>query len=248
MSTSNCSDARPGPATDYGFEANAGPEVQGASSDKPALLRLHRVRIALAGRILLGPLDALIAPGECLTVMGPSGCGKSTLLAFLAGTIDPIFEADGSVCIGPTALDRLLPEHRRIGILFQDDLLFPHLSVGGNLAFALPAAVKGQSARRARIESALADAGLSGFADRDPATLSGGQRARVAVMRTLLAQPRALLLDEPFSKLDTRLRGDFRRFVFDHAKAVGLPMLLVTHDEADAMAAGGEIVRLADLS
>ena len=207
-------------------------------------LHLDAIRIRLGERRLLGPLDAHIEPGECLTVMGPSGCGKSTLLAFLAGTLDPAFVANGRVCLGERDLSGLPPERRCIGILFQDDLLFPHLSVGGNLGFALPAAVKGRAARRQRIEQALADAGLAGFADRDPATLSGGQRARVAVMRTLIAEPAALLLDEPFGKLDALLRDEFRRFVFDHARAIGLPTVLVTHDEADALAAAGPVIRL----
>ncbi len=223
---------------------NAGAAAEGVA------LRLHDVRIAIGSRVLLGPIAAVIEPGRCLTVMGASGCGKSTLLAFVAGTIDPVFDVAGSASIGTRELDGLAPEHRRVGILFQDDLLFPHLSVGANLAFALPASVGGRfthaarASRRARVEQALADAGLAGFADRDPATLSGGQRARVAVMRTLLAEPQALLLDEPFSKLDAQLRDGFRRFVFDHAKAVGLPMLLVTHDEADAQAANGPVTRL----
>ena len=209
-------------------------------------LHLEAVRITLGARALLGPLDAAVAPGECLTVMGPSGCGKSTLLSFLAGTLDAAFAATGRVCIGAVDLTPLPPERRGIGILFQDDLLFPHLSVGGNLAFALPALVRGRAARQQRIAQALADAGLAGFALRDPATLSGGQRARVAVMRTLLAEPRALLLDEPFSRLDAQLRGDFRRFVFEHARAIGLPTVLVTHDDADALAAGGPVIRLAN--
>lgn len=207
-------------------------------------LHLEGIRIAIGPRLLLGPITATIEPGQCLTVMGPSGCGKSTLLAYLAGTIEPVFSAEGRVRIGATALTELPPEARRVGILFQDDLLFPHLSVGGNLAFALPAAVQPRAVRRQRIEQALADAGLQGFADRDPATLSGGQRARAAVMRTLLAEPLVLLLDEPFSKLDAQLRGDFRRFVFDHARDSGLPTVLVTHDEADAQAAGGPVIRL----
>ena len=210
----------------------------------PAALQLEGVGVALGGRVLFGPIDATVAPGKCLTVMGPSGCGKSTLLAFLAGTLDPVFAAQGRVRIGASELTRLPPERRHIGILFQDDLLFPHLSVGANLAFALPASVRPFAARRERIAQALADAGLEGFADRDPATLSGGQRARIAVMRTLSAEPRALLLDEPFSKLDAQLRGDFRRFVFDHAQASGLPTVLVTHDDADAQAAGGPVIRL----
>jgi putative thiamine transport system ATP-binding protein len=210
----------------------------------PAELRLHAVRIALLGRELIAPLDAVVRPGECLTLMGPSGCGKSTLLNYLAGTLDAVFQASGTVMMGEVDLTRLAPQARRLGILFQDDLLFPHLSVGGNLAFALPAEVRPAAHRRERIDAALADAGLEGFAERDPATLSGGQRARVALMRTLLASPRALLLDEPFNKLDAQRRDDFRDFVFRHARDVGLPTLLVTHDEADARAAGGRIVRL----
>jgi putative thiamine transport system ATP-binding protein len=207
-------------------------------------LALHRVTIRLSERTLIGPLDAAVEPGECLTLMGPSGCGKSTLLNFLAGTLDAAFDADGRVTIGQIDLTDVPPERRRIGILFQDDLLFPHLSVGGNLAFALPATVRPQARRRERIEAALGEAGLAGFAERDPATLSGGQRARVALMRTLLAQPRALLLDEPFNKLDAQLRDEFRDFVFRHARDVALPTLMVTHDEADARAAGGRVLDL----
>ncbi len=207
-------------------------------------LHLKAVRIALHGRVLVEPLHASIEPGECLTLMGPSGCGKSTLLNFLAGTLDPVFEASGQVLIGSAAVTALPPERRRFGILFQDDLLFPHLSVGGNLAFALPADVRPRALRRGRIAAALAEADLPGFEDRDPATLSGGQRARVALMRTLLAAPRALLLDEPFNKLDAQLRDDFRDFVFAHARAFGLPTLMVTHDEADARAAGGRILQV----
>jgi putative thiamine transport system ATP-binding protein len=150
------------------------------------------------------------------------------------------------VLIGEVDITRLAPERRRVGILFQDDLLFPHLSVGGNLGFALAAHVRERDERRAHIERALAEAGLSGFADRDPATLSGGQRARVALMRALLSGPRVLLLDEPFNKLDAQLRNDFRRFVFEHAAERGLPVLLVTHDEADAPP-GGRVIRLADI-
>jgi putative thiamine transport system ATP-binding protein len=213
-------------------------------SDSACALRLDGVELALGGRPLLGPLHTAIEPGGCLTVMGPSGCGKSSLLAFVAGTLDSAFSSRGRVWLGADEITALAPESRRLGILFQDDLLFPHLSVGGNLAFALPAHVRPAAERRRRIEQALSDAGLDGFGTRDPATLSGGQRARVALMRTLLAQPRALLLDEPFSKLDAQLREEFRRFVFEHARAGALPTILVTHDEADARAAQGSVIRL----
>lgn len=205
----------------------------------PADLRLSGVCLRLHGRVLVERLDASVAPGQCLTLMGPSGCGKSTLLAYLSGTLAPVFEASGSVCLGGSDITGLAPERRGVGILFQDDLLFPHMSVGANLAFALPAEVRPRAARQAQVDAALAEAGLPGLARRDPATLSGGQRARVALMRTLLARPRVLLLDEPFNKLDSQLRNDFRAFVFDHARERALPVLLVTHDEQDAQAAGG---------
>jgi putative thiamine transport system ATP-binding protein len=211
-----------------------------------AALRLDGVAIALGDRVLVPALDLVVGAGECVTVMGPSGCGKSTLLAFLAGTIDPVFRARGRVRVGDDDLTGLPPERRRLGLQFQDDLLFPHLSVGGNLAFALAPHVRERSERRRRIEQALDEAGLAGFAERDPATLSGGQRARVALMRTLLAEPRALLLDEPFSRLDAALRGEIRAFVFEHARERELPALLVTHDVADAAAAGGRVIRLAE--
>ena len=205
-------------------------------------LRLAQVRLRVGGSDLLTGFDLEVGPGAVTTVMGPSGCGKSSLLSYLCGTLEPVFEASGQVFLDGVAIHELPPERRRVGILFQDDLLFPHLSVGENLAFALPPAVRGRRERRARIEAALREADLAGFAGRDPATLSAGQRARVALMRTLLAEPRALLLDEPFGKLDRALRDRFRRFVFEHARAAGLPTLLVTHDEADAVAAGGAVV------
>lgn len=215
-------------------------------TDGAGALRIECRSLAIGGRTLIDGLDLTVEAGSVVTVMGPSGSGKSTLLSWICGTLDPAFRAEGRVQLGQEDITRLPPEARRVGILFQDDLLFPHLSVGGNLAFGLPAAVRGRAVRRARVEAALADADLAGFADRDPATLSGGQRARVALMRTLLAEPRALLLDEPFNRLDADLRDRFRRFVFAHARA--LPTLLVTHDEADAQAAGGPILRLPALS
>ncbi len=235
------------PPTFLPADAVAPAEPGASGAPAPATtqpLVLDAVTLHLGGRRLMGPLDARIAPGECLSVMGPSGCGKSTLLNYLAGTLPAAFTASGRVWVGGTDLTPLPPERRGAGILFQDDLLFPHLSVGGNLAFALPAAVRPAAERRARIDAALAECGLEGFARRDPATLSGGQRARVALMRTLLAAPRVLLLDEPFSQLDTRLRSDFRQWVFGHARRHGLPMLLVTHDRADAEAAGGRVIEL----
>lgn len=209
-----------------------------------AMLELSGVRIALGPRVLIPTLDLAVEPGEVVTIMGPSGSGKSTLLAWLGGFLDRGFSAEGEARIAGVSLAGLPPERRRLGVLFQDDLLFPHLSVGDNIAFGLREELRGRAARRSAVAQALERADLAGYADRDPATLSGGQRARVALMRTLVAGPRALLLDEPFGKLDARLRGEIRSFVFSHARSERLPTLLVTHDEADAEAAGGRIVTI----
>ena len=206
-------------------------------------LALEQLSIHLAGRRLLA-LDTVIRPGEVLTVMGPSGAGKSTLLAAIIGTLAPAFTLAGRIRIDGDEVTGLPTEARRIGILFQEELLFPHLSVGGNLAFGLSPGLRGRAERRARIEQALADVGLAGYAERDPATLSGGERARVALMRMLLSAPRALLLDEAFAKLDTALRDQVRTLVFDIARRQALPVLQVTHDRADAAAAAGPVLQL----
>ncbi len=209
----------------------------------PAALTFDKVSIRLKGRELVA-IDTSVAPGDVLTIMGPSGSGKSSLLAYVAGFLEPVFEASGEVRLGEINLLALPAAERRVGLLFQDALLFPHMSVGGNLGFALPASIKGRQARREVVEQALEDAGLGGLHDRDPATLSGGQRARVALMRILLARPRALLLDEPFSKLDADLRQQIREFVFSQAISRNLPVVLVTHDRQDAEAAGGRQIIL----
>ena len=213
------------------------------SPGDPSGLWLDHLAIHYHGRLVV-TLDCSIAGGEVVTVMGPSGSGKSTLLAAIVGALPPGFVASGQVRLAGRDLAGLTTAARRIGLLFQDDLLFPHLSVGGNLAFALPPGLRPRATRDAAIAAALAQVGLAGFADRDPATLSGGQRARVALMRTLLAEPQALLLDEPFSRLDAALRDQIRQLVFALARARALPVLLVTHDPGDADAAGGRVVQL----
>ena len=213
------------------------------SKDAARGLELRDIAIRLEGELLVA-LDAKIAPGDALTVMGPSGVGKSTLLAFVAGFLGRDFSAEGRIVLNGRDVTELPPERRGIGLLFQDALLLPHLSVAGNLLLGLRPDVKGRSARRRAAEAALAEVGLETFADRDPATLSGGQAARVALMRTLLARPEALVLDEPFSRLDAALRTQIRELVFSESRRRGLPVLLVTHDPADAAAAGGRIVEL----
>ncbi|MDP2264372.1 MAG: ATP-binding cassette domain-containing protein [Hydrogenophaga sp.] len=190
-----------------------------------------------AQRVLVHGLRFDVAPGQILTLMGASGRGKSSVLGAIAGTLASVAEGsealrfEGSVQLNGHELAHRATAQRGIGLLFQDPLLFAHLSVAENLLFAVP---PGQRAQRlASVQQALSEAGLAGYGERDPATLSGGQRARVALMRALLAQPRALLLDEPFSKLDATLREQFRAFVFGHIRSRGIPAVLVTHDAAD---------------
>jgi putative thiamine transport system ATP-binding protein len=181
--------------------------------------------------VLLRDLTLDIAAGGVHTLMGDSGSGKSSLLAAICGTLDAGLRFAGSVHLNGQCLDLLPTQARRVGILFQDDLLFPHMTVRENLLFATP---KGEApAREALMLQALRDVEMVDFVQANPATLSGGQRARVALARALLAQPQALLLDEPFSRLDAALRQRMRELVFAMVRARGIPALLVTHDVQD---------------
>jgi len=207
-------------------------------------LELQGFSVQRGGVALFAPLDLQVAGGAVAVVMGVSGVGKSTLLDAVGGHLAHGFCCTGRVLVAGRDVSALPAEARRIGVMFQDALLFAHLSLGDNLAFGLAAARLGRTARRAAVEAALTQAGLDGMYLRDPATLSGGQRARAALMRALLAEPRVLLLDEPFSKLDAGLRAEMRRFVFAHVKARGIATLMVTHDPADAVEAGGMVVEL----
>lgn len=197
----------------------------------------------MGGDPLFASLSLVVAPGQVAVVMGPSGIGKSTLLDAIGGHLARGFAVTGRITLNGRDVLAQPAEARRIGVLFQDAMLFPHLSVGDNLAFGLARSVRG-AARRQAVEEALIQAGLAGFAARDPATLSGGQRARAALMRALLAQPEALLLDEPFSRLDAGLRAEIRGFVLEHLRSRRIPGLLVTHDVSDAEAAQGPVVQL----
>jgi putative thiamine transport system ATP-binding protein len=207
------------------------------------MLELDDITLATPQRVLIRALSARVGPGEVLVVMGESGSGKSSLLACLCGTLAPGLVASGRVRLDGRDIDALPTVQRRVGILFQDDLLFPHLTVMENLLFALPAGAAAE--RRARAEAALASAGLAGYGSRLPHTLSGGQRSRVSVLRALLAQPQALLLDEPFSRLDMALRERFRSFVFERLREQRIPAVLVTHDAHD-VPPGAQVIQLDD--
>jgi putative thiamine transport system ATP-binding protein len=200
-------------------------------------LSVHINTLGSAQGTLVRDLRLAVEPGQILTLMGASGSGKSSVLAAIAGTLGSVAEGaqalrfDGQIHLDGTDITHTPTAQRGIGLLFQDALLFAHMTVAENLLFAVPAGPRAQ--RLAAVQQALEEAGLPGYGERDPATLSGGQRARVALMRALLAQPKALLLDEPFSKLDAALRDQVRAFVFDHLRARRIPAVLVTHDAAD---------------
>ena len=208
-------------------------------------LQIKNLQLYRQGELLLS-LDEQIAGGEILTVMGPSGSGKSSLLNWLTGTLPNGFTAIGEVWLNDENVSHLPTHLRHIGVLYQDALLFSHLSVAGNIAFAMPKSNKNSNKkqRREKIEQALAQVGLAGMGDRHPDNLSGGQQARVALLRTLLSAPKAILLDEPFSKLDTQLRVDTRQLVFEQIRTHKLPAIMVTHDYSDAEAANGKIIHL----
>jgi putative thiamine transport system ATP-binding protein len=208
-------------------------------------LVLDHLTIRRDGQAMLS-LDLTVPPGSVVTLMGPSGVGKSTLVAAIAGFLEPPFTLEGHITCDGIDLAGLAPQARRLGVMFQDALLFPHLSVGGNIAYGLPPGGS-RAERKRRVADLLDQAGLPGFADRDPARLSGGERARVALMRLLAAEPRALLLDEPFSRLDPPLRRTIRALTFGLARERGLPTLLVTHDGGDAEDAGGPVIHLQSL-
>ncbi|WP_336665643.1 ATP-binding cassette domain-containing protein [Enterobacter mori] len=191
---------------------------------------------------LFRQVNFCVPRGEIVTLMGPSGSGKSTLFSWMVGALSSDFKAQGELWLDERRCDTLPVETRGLGILFQDALLFDHFSIGQNLMLALPSRIKGE-ARRERVEQALRSAGLANYSASDPATLSGGERARVSLLRALLAEPQALLLDEPFSRLDKALRASFRAWVFDIIRERHIPAVLVTHDEED-IPPGGQLIEI----
>lgn len=199
-------------------------------------LQLKNLLLVLHDKTLIESFSLEIAEGEVVTLMGPSGSGKSSLLSCIAGDLGAPFASTGEIVLNNQTLNSTPPQNRNIGRLFQDDLLFPHMTVAENLLFATPRGPR--SERQAMMKTALTRAELEGFEHRAPHTLSGGQRTRISLMRSLLARPQAMLLDEPFNKLDRDLRGTIRDYTFAHLKSRNVPTLLVTHDLHDAPAKG----------
>jgi iron(III) transport system ATP-binding protein len=201
-----------------------------------ARIELTGLRVRIGDRNLLDDVDLAIAPAEIVALLGPSGSGKTTLLRTLLGFVTP--ESGAVLLDGETASvgGRMLipPEARRLGIVFQDLALWPHLSVYGNLAFALGARGIPRGERRARVAAMLERVGLPGFEHRRPADLSGGEQQRVAIARTLVAEPRAVLLDEPLANLDLVRRREMLAFFRDLLISQQTTALYVTHDPREA--------------
>jgi len=203
-------------------------------------LHLKGVTKSFGPKTVLRPLDFDLASGEYLTLLGPSGCGKTTLLRMIAGLERPTGGEIRIGCLRVNADDGTFvqPEHREIGMVFQSYAVWPHLTVRENIAFPLEVGWRARELsrdeRESRVKEAVKLVRLEGLEERFPSQLSGGQQQRVALARALAQQPRILLLDEPLSNLDTRLRGEMRRELRDLHARLGLTVVHVTHDQREA--------------
>ncbi|MGW5496802.1 ABC transporter ATP-binding protein [Streptomyces olivaceoviridis] len=196
-------------------------------------IRFDSVTVAYDGNVVLDSLDLTVEPGEVMALLGPSGSGKTTALRAVAGFARP---ASGRVYLGGEDVTDLPPYRRGIGMVVQSYALFPHLRVDENVAFGLRARRTPKDEVRRRVVEALELTGMAGYARRHPRELSGGQQQRVAIARALAIRPRVLLLDEPLSALDTRLRSEMlAELARLHRELPEVSMLYVTHDQVEAL-------------
>ena len=222
-------------------------EVLTASSEATTAsggrLTIDGVGVSFGSIDVLSDISLDVDPGEIVALLGPSGCGKTTLLRSVAG-LEHINR--GAIAVnGRVMADRShheRPERRRVGMVFQDWALFPHLSVSENVSYGL----NRDERRSGRVESSLEMVGLGGLGDRRPATLSGGQQQRVALARALAPRPSVLLLDEPFSNLDTGLRVQVRAEVHRLLTGLGITAVFVTHDQEEAFVLGDRVAVMRD--
>lgn len=186
-------------------------------------------------------LDLTIEDGEFFTLLGPSGCGKSTTLRMVAGFIQP---TRGRILFDDKDVTNMAPNRRDTGMVFQNYALFPHMSVRANVGYGLSVRRTSRAEKTKRVDRALEQVGLNGYADRRIDMLSGGQQQRVALARALVIQPSVLLLDEPLSNLDAKLREETRAEIRGTQKAAGITSIYVTHDQAEAMAMSDRVAIL----
>ncbi|MFY4258713.1 ABC transporter ATP-binding protein [Achromobacter xylosoxidans] len=184
-------------------------------------------------------LSLSVERGEFISLLGPSGCGKTTTLQMIAGFVEP---SGGSIVLDGKDVSRTPANKRGLGMVFQNYALFPHMTAAENVSFGLEMQRVGKEERRARVAEALKLVGLSHLADRHPARMSGGQQQRVALARALVIRPSVLLLDEPLSNLDAKLREEMQLELRSIQRTVGTTTILVTHDQSEALALSDRIV------
>ena len=209
-----------------------GPAAAAATSHADAYLGIRRVAKRFGGTTVLHDLSLGIGRGEFVSLLGPSGCGKTTLLRLIAGLLKP---DAGTITVGGRELTRLPAHRRNVGVVFQSYALFPHLSVADNVAFGMRAQGKGKAEVAAQVERSLALVQMSTFADRPVTALSGGQQQRIAVARALAVEPALLLLDEPFSALDRKLRETMQIELRQLLRKLEITAIFVTHDQDEAL-------------
>src|SRR3954447_14384010 len=205
--------------------------MEARSVAEPAV-ELQSIRKTFASHAAVDGIDLAVPPGEFLTLLGPSGCGKSTTLNLIAGFLQP---DSGAIRLAGRSVVNLPPFRRDIGIVFQDYALFPHMTVGQNVAFGLRMRKIGRREIERRVEEALELVQLSGFLRRRPGELRGGQRHRVALARALVIRPTVLLLHEPLSNLDLKLREEMRVEIAGLQRRLGITTVFVTHDQGEAL-------------
>jgi putative spermidine/putrescine transport system ATP-binding protein len=184
-------------------------------------------------------IDLSVAKGEFVSLLGPSGCGKTTTLQMIAGLVEP---TTGTITLDGRDITRETPNKRGLGIVFQSYALFPHMTVAQNVAFGLEMRKVAKAERDERVATMLGLVHLGGFAERYPRQLSGGQRQRVAIARALVIQPPVLLLDEPLSNLDAKLREEMQFELRRIQQRVGTTTIMVTHDQAEALSISDRVV------
>ncbi len=195
-------------------------------------IQLRNISKSFEDKKILNNINMVVEEGEMISLLGPSGCGKTTTLKIIAGLIDP---SEGDIIFNGQVVNHIPVEKRGAVIVFQDYLLFPHMTIGENIEFGLKMAKVNKKIRTERVKEMINLVKLDGHENKYPRELSGGQKQRVAIARALAIEPKVLLLDEPFSNLDTRLREDMREFVTDIQRKLKITTILVTHDKEEAL-------------
>lgn len=208
-----------------------------------AFVSLKNLSLAYGDTVVVPDLNLDIAKGALIALLGPSGCGKTTAMRAIAGLMAP---QSGSIHIGGKDVTHVPANKRGVGLVFQSYALFPHLTAFENVAFGLRLKKLGQPEITRRVEQGLQTVGLAHLADRKPAAMSGGQQQRLSLARSLVMEPDVLLLDEPLSNLDARLRLDMRTELQRVQRDTGITMIFVTHDQAEALALSDCVVLMKD--